>query len=179
MQAVETNGQVQSEVMEAVRLKAVARANADALPGPLAEAFCSDDIQVGKLKVRKIVPRDLAILKAIDSPLHKMTLELVKDEKERSEIQMEDEDSWDIIWQFTNPIERVKEAFAGKSLRTLSGREVGDNPEMSGCQELVIAAVMEQFRRHFQTKIKYAAEAKEGGQMPIFFQDMAGTARTA
>lgn len=168
----------QKQAEEALRQMASRRANAEPLPGPLADTFCKSGIEIGPYFVRKFVARDFVILKAIDSPLHRMILELSNENRE--DINYTDEESWDICWQFTNTVSNVKEVFAkGKeSLRKLSEVEFGDNEESAAYIQLIVAAVMEQLKRHASTMVKHAAEVKEKGEI-TFFRDTEPTPKMA
>ncbi len=144
------------------------RASADPLPGPLGQAFCEGPIEVAGVTVYPVVPRYFQALKALNSPLISMLQDVVQSGKMDTEL--EDEKAWEICWIFTHTGKQVREQIAkGKeSLSELAIETVGESSDYP--VGLVMAAVMEQIKRHMTTAIKHTADAKEEGKIS-FFQD--------
>lgn len=153
------------------------RAAAHPLPGPLAEAFCSGPIQVAGKTVYKVVPRTFQALTAVKSPLIEMIQDVVQGGKVDTEFT--DEQSWVICWIFTRPPKEVREMiFKGpEALKEAATTEVGEEWE-AACINLVMAACLEQIKRHMMTVVKFAAEAQEKGDI-TFFRDSAAAKETA
>lgn len=83
-------------------------AQAEVLPGPLAEAFDPQVVEVAGLKVRQLVHYDYVLLRRLDSPLYRRVLELGKPAEERRDVPFSDEEGYEIIVQFTRPCVEVK-----------------------------------------------------------------------
>lgn len=147
------------------------RAAAHPLPGPLADAFCSGPIQVAGKTVYKVVPRTFQALTAIKSPLIEMIQDVVQGGKVDTEFS--DEQTWAICWIFTHRPKEVRELIAKgpEVLKEVATVEVGEEWE-AACINLVMAACLEQIKRHMSTVIKFSAEAQEKGEI-TFFRDSA------
>jgi hypothetical protein len=137
-------------------------ANAEVLPGPLAEAFMPRLAMPG-LQVRPLVHFDLVILKRLDSPLLRQ-LSATK----RRKTAFSDEQGYEMVLQFTRPVQEVEallEKHGTAGFRKLAKREVGMSlgPLEVG---LLMRAVEEEFVRAFSTVVKYAGKSDgEGGEM--------------
>lgn len=164
-----TEGQLRNHGLERLAEK---RANADPLPGPLADAFTNGPIKVGKWSVRQLVAYDWTIMKAINSPLYQQMLEADKPEGEQSDTDFTDLQGYEICWQFTRPIGDVDAVFT-------KGGHVGvsiasKNAMAFECQPYEIAdiinAVTRQVTNAFATALKYKADKEKDGDT-TFFRD--------
>jgi hypothetical protein len=133
------------------------RAAATPFPGPLADAFLHDAIQVDDhLFVRRIVASDWKILQALDSPICKQMLEFQKDEKLREPVPFTDEEEWEMCWQFTHSPKECRELMAkGRAAFREAAIEYGDTLTMPQ-SKLVIGAIGRQITNSWLTCIKYA-----------------------
>ena len=144
-------------VAQNLREEANRRAAATPLPGPLADAFLKDAIQVDEnVFVRRIVASDWSLLQWMDSPLYRMFLELQKDEPLREEIKYTDEEEWEMCWQFTHsPKEcRVLREKGREVFRATCTEQIGDNVLM-GVQKAIVAAISKQVVACFGTKVGF------------------------
>ena len=132
------------------------RAAATPFPGPLAEAFLSDAIQVDDhLFVRRIVASDWKILQWLDSPIIRQMLELQKDEKLREDVQFTDEEEWEMCWQFTHSPKECRELRAkGREAFKAAAVEYGDTITMPQ-SKLIIKAIGKQIVNSYSTAVKY------------------------
>ncbi len=157
------------------------RANADPLPGPLADAFTNGPIKVGKWQVRQIVAYDWTIMKAINSPLFQQMLEADKPEGEQKETEFTEVQTYEICWQFTRSIEEVDAVFtkAGHVGVTIAAKKAIAY-QVTSPEEIadILEAVTKQVMNAFATALKYKAEKEKDGET-TFFQDSAKQQVTA
>jgi len=136
---------------------ATRRAAAEPLPGPLSQAFLSDAIDCGHgLFVRRIVASDWIVLKWLDSPLYKMTLEVQKDEAIREDINYEESEGYEMVWQFTHTPKQNRELKArGREVyRETAFEEFGDIYNIQTLSEC-IKAIGKQVVSSFETKVSF------------------------
>lgn len=149
------------------------RANSEPLPGPMADAFAAGAIKVGEHRVRKVVASDWVAFKQIKSPVLEMILDLQQGagnpEYKPSEVEFSDQQQWELAWQFIKTPKEVRKAIVDGTISALAEAEIGDVIEQPIVM-LLIAAVMEQLKRSWQTAVKYGAEAKKNGDI-TFFRD--------
>lgn len=149
------------------------RANSEPLPGPMAEAFAGGSIKVGEYRIRKVVASDWVAFKQIKSPVLEMILDLQQGagnpEYKPSEMEFSDQQQWELVWQFLKTPKEVRKAIADGTISALAESEIGDAVEQPTVM-LLIAAVMEQLKRSWQTAVKYGAEAEKSGDI-TFFRD--------
>lgn len=160
--------------------EAAKRANADPLPGPAGDAFAKNGpIEVGPHVVREVVASDWKVLKALDSPIIKMIMEMRQNPNSNVEIDVTDDEEFQIAFQFTRPPKVVREAMAkGKEAFTETAvLEIGDKID-SPTIKLIQAAVMEQIRRSWITAVSYKEKLEEKGEVR-FFQDSGKNPETA
>lgn len=152
------------------RRDAVASANADPLPGPLADAFDPEPLSVGHFTVRPYVPFDMVVLRKLESPLLKQMAELAKPEEERRPTEFDDMDEAVMIFQFITPIERVRDLVqrGARAFRAAAEQEIAFNPRINAVlQAQLVQAVTKQFLRAFSTVINYGGgESGKKGPFP-------------
>lgn len=143
------------------------RANAEVLPGPLAGAFPTEaGREVAGLRMRPLVHYDYVILRRLDSPLYRKVLELGKPESDRQEVAFEDEDGYEMVWQFTRPVKEVAGVLARgrQAVRQAAVEEIGQRLGALEVQELVRLAV-ENFVAASSTAVGYRTPSGEGGEV--------------
>jgi hypothetical protein len=156
---------------------ASSRANAEPLPGALGDAFGQDTIMVGNIPVRKIVAGDWIILKQLNSPVYKMQL---GDSSE--EIEATDEENCELVFQFINPIIKVREMlrkgrvhFTEQALQFLVDGNISEETSVK-----LVKAVTEQFNRYFAVRLKYIQDQQtEGKETVINFQEQPAQVKQA
>lgn len=150
----------------ALKIEAAKRANGDPLPGPLEAALDPESIVVGEIKVRPVVPGDWIILKKLDSPLYRLQIEEKKDD-----VTISEEESVEIIYQFTRPPKEVRQVLTqGRQyFRETALDTISDKFSISQMLE-VSRAVNEQLRRYYETIIKYG-QAEEGKKLEVNFPE--------
>ena len=153
------------------------RASADPLPGPAGDAFAiHQGIKIGSsgLVVRRVVATDWQILKALDSPILKMLLELRQNPSATVEVPITVEEEWEMAYQFIRPVAEVRATLGEgrEQFREMARSQVGDQIDES-VVGLIRLAVLEQVRRTFETALAYKQEMEKDGEV-TFFQD-AGT----
>ncbi len=149
------------------RQSCIAKAQSKALPGESRGAFLNGDINVHGKTVYRIVPRHFVVLTALDSPLLKM-MEQATEEK-KSEHDWTTEQEWEVCYVFTHEPKEVFETFKAKGadeIKRLSADEVGDWD--AAVVRFVTLAVLEQLKRHVETKVKIASELEKDGQISFF-----------
>lgn len=87
-------------------------ANAAPLPAPLAASPLPEPIRVGELTIRPFVPYDVVILRKLNSPLYRQMVELSKPDEQRTVTDFDDDEEFEIIYQFITPIEEVRAELA-------------------------------------------------------------------
>ena len=140
-----------------LREEANRRAAATPLPGPLADAFLTDAIQVSEnLFVRRVVASDWSILQWLDSPIYKMILEIQKDESLREVISYADDEEWEMVWQFTHTPKEVRALKAkGRTVfKETCADEIGDKYSLAITKKAV-EAISKQILASFDTKIGF------------------------
>lgn len=145
---------------------AAGRASATPLPGPLASAFTAGDIKAGEYSVRRIVLADWRIFDIVDSPLVRMMLELQKPEKEQEQVVTTADEDAMLCYQFTRPAREVYERLTkdGKAVVIEQAKDIflfGDGDSTT----VITNAIMEQFGRHMKTRLEYATQQKESGEI--------------
>lgn len=136
------------------------RAAATPLPGPLSDAFLTDAIDCGNgLVVRRIVASDWIILQWLDSPLYKMALEAQKDESIKEEVDYQESEGYEMIWQFTHTPKQCRELKAkGREAFTETAySEIGDAHKPQDLAK-AIQAIGKQIAASFETKVSFEAE---------------------
>ena len=140
------------------------RAAATPLPGALSEAFLADAIKVtDELYVRRIVASDWGILQWLDSPIHKLILEIQKDEKIREAVNYTDEEEWEMVWQFTHEPKEIRalKVKGREVFKETCANEIGDKYALN-VTKMAVEAISEQIIKSFETKIDYGtAESKK------------------
>ena len=145
---------------------AAGRASATPLPGPLKSAFASTDIKAGAYSVRRLVAADWKIFEIVDSPMVRMMLELQKPKEEQEDVSTTPEEDSVLCWQFTRPsrqvFEFVKTHTKEEIVKTATDEFFFEGGESS---TVVVNAIMEQFGRHMKTRLEYATQQKESGEI--------------
>lgn len=169
-----TNGDNLKEKIEAHALEqmAVRRASASPLPGPLFDAFASEHvIQVGEIKVRKIVSNDWPIFEKLQSPLIELTKEKAQNDGGAVDLTVTNEQECEMVWQFTHTPRECRELMAEgrEAFRERAVLEVGDSIDQPTVK-LIIMAIMEHLKRSWQTCLEHQAKMEQEGQV-TFFRD--------
>lgn len=166
-----------------LRIAASNRANGDPLPGALSAAFTKSAIKVGPAMVRKIVASDWIVLRALNSPIIKLVEELAQRGDDKAapppEVDITDQDEWDIAFQFTRAPSDVRKAMEGgpKEFRARAMEAIGDTLE-SATVKLIGIAVLEQIRRTWATPLQYKQDMDKEGEV-TFFLDASQETKTA
>ena len=162
----------------AVLVKAIATANVDPLPGPLASAFSPPTRNVLGMMVRKPVASDWMTFVFLGSPILKM-LALMRQQPE-GEIQVEADaaEQWEICWQFTHSREenRNLEAQGREAYRNTAIAQIGDLWDPMAVQ-LVQVAVVELLGECWKTMIQFSTDSGDDGKKNST-QDSAESRRT-
>ena len=145
------------------------RAASDPLPGPLLNAFMPGSIKVCDRWVRKFVAYDHVILKALDSPLRRMILELAKPTDMQEKVEGTEQEEWDLCYQFTHTSKECRDLLAKgvESFHKAAEGAVADEWEPETVQ-FVLAAIFTQLKRNIETANRYAAQAKEANEITFF-----------
>jgi hypothetical protein len=149
------------------------RAQVDPLPGSLLNAFMPGSIKVADRYVRKFVAYDYVTLKALDSPLLRMMLELAKPSDLQEKVDNNPEEEWDLCWQFTHTSRECRDLLAQGTdvFHKTSLNDVGEVWEPETVQ-LVLTAIFTQLRRNMDTAQRYIAQAKEANEITFFNEPM-------
>ncbi len=159
------NGEIETAIQEQGRQRilvedATRRAAATPLPGPLADAFLSDSIQITEtMSVRRVVASDWKILQWLDSPIFRTMLELQKDESIRDEVPTLPEEAWEMCWQFTHTPKQCRELMAKgrETFRNTSAEDMADKESLTIINKAV-AAIISQVIRSFDTKVDFKTD---------------------
>lgn len=146
-----------------------AQANADPLPGSLAKAFPLPEIKVGAFSVRAPVAYDWALLKKLNSPIHRQVLEMAKPDGQK-DVEFTDEEGWDICFQFTRPCREVAEVIRKGGAELL--RQQAEELFAMVLQPLevteIVKAVISQIVATWETAMSYKAESEADGKTTNF-----------
>lgn len=149
-----------AQVDSALTEEARKRAAATPLPGALSDAFLAGAIKVtDNLSIRRIVASDWAILQWLDSPIHKLILEIQKEESIREEVVYSNEEEWEMIWQFTHEPKAIRDlkSKGREAFKETCITEIGDKFELTTTKKSV-EAISAQIVKSFETKIDYGTE---------------------
>jgi len=151
------------------RVAATAQANADPLPGPLADVFGHVPQTIAGLTVRPLVHYDFVLLKKLGSPLLDQLSKVGSGDEGKSETPFTDEQGYEMIYQFTRPaklaaavLARGREVFAQAALE-----EIGMSLGPVDVAALVVA-VQREFVRAFSTAVKYGSPAPDVESGTVF-----------
>ena len=160
------------------RQACAAKAHGRPLPGASGHAFTSGPIKAGGLTVARVTPAHWAVLQSLESPLIGM-VESVKeaetgaDGTKKTSMQWAQKDQWNACYIFTQDIEAlycIMEEKGGKEIAKMARREFGMNPDVAASVNVIMAAILEQMKRHVETMVHFAAEL-EGSKEISFFQE--------
>lgn len=151
------------------RRSKIAEANAEPFPGPLADAFAGAPIKLDGFSVREFVPRDVAILKRLNSPFYRQILEALKPREKRKPTDVADADEWEVIYLFTRPCAEAEAKLnEGRAAYTQAARAAfADNPRINialyndlylVCAGRIVAA--------FRTAVAY--QSRDSGDGTVF-----------
>jgi hypothetical protein len=149
------------------RQKCIEMAQSKALPGESRGAFLNNTIKVADKIVHRIVPRHFVILTALDSPMLKMMEQVTAENKSEAEWTAQQE--WEVCYIFTHEPKEVFQIFKAKGadeIKRLAEDEVGDWD--AAVVRFVTVAVLEQLKRHVETKVKIATELEKTGDISFF-----------
>ena len=157
------------EPLPTVENMAAARALATPLPGPAALAFQPGMIEVAGHNVRKVVAYDYVFWHFTDCPVLQQILELAKPEDQRENVISNDQQEYELAWQFVNPASRLKDVMAKgrEAVAKVAFDEVGGQWNANELR-LVLLAIFEQIKRSAETGNRWAGEAKEKGEITFF-----------
>jgi len=153
-----------------LRNEAAKRANSNPLPGPAGDAFGKNGpIKVGdSFLIREVVASDWKVMAAIDSPIIRLLME-IRQNPEKPNMAITAEEEAEIAFQFTRTpkecrevIKSGKEAFREKALE-----EIADKVDAVTIS-LMVAAVIEQVKRSFNTGISYREKMEKEGEVRFF-----------
>lgn len=151
------------------RVAATAQANADPLPGPLADAFAHVPQTIAGLTVRPLVHYDFVLLKRLGSPLLEQLSKVGSGDQVKSETPFTDEQGYEMIYQFTRPaklaavvLARGREVFAQAALEEI-GMALGPVDVAA-----LVVAVQREFIRAFSTAVKYGSPAPAAEAGTVF-----------
>lgn len=156
----------------------IEKARSKALPGESRGAFLNDKIKVCDKIVHRIVPRHFVVLTALDSPLLKM-MEQATEEK-KSDADWNPQQEWEVCYLFTHEPKEVFQTFKLKGvdeIRQLAEDEVGEWD--AAVVRFVTLAVLEQLKRHIETKVKIASELERDGEISFFRERPAQAEKSA
>lgn len=150
------------------------RAQSVALPGAAADAFIRGATKVGDVIVREVEPVHIACLQAVNSPILNMVSQATEAKEKSSDADFGIKDQWYVCHIFTaNPDDLMDILDCGgeKKIKEVSKNAIYKQWNAAKIN-MVMLAIIEQFHRHVQTTVKFAAEV-EGQVDKSFFQALA------
>lgn len=152
------------------------KANSVPLPGASADAFIRGATRVGDVIVREVEPVHIACLQAVDSPILKMVSQATESKEKSSNADFGIKDQWYICHIFTaNPDDLLDILDCGGTEKIKEVSKAAINKQWNAAKiNMVMLAVIEQFHRHIQTTVKFAAQV-EGQVESSFFQALTKT----
>lgn len=141
------------------------------LPGASADAFLRGATKVGDVIVREVVPVHIACLQSVDSPILKMVSQATESKEKKSNSDFGIKDQWYICHIFTTDTDELLDILdCGGADKIKEVSKAAINKKWNAAKiNMVMLAVIEQFHRHIQTTVKFAAEV-EGQVDKSFFQ---------
>ncbi len=152
--------------------EAAKRANADPLPGSAGDAFGRFGpipIAESGISVREVVASDWKIMKAVDSPIIRLLMEIRQNPKNPT-LEITDDEQNQLALHFTRTPKELRAILAdgGKEkFFQMATDEIGD--KLSGSVvRLITATVIEQVRRSFSTAVSYREKMEKEGDVRFF-----------
>lgn len=144
-----------------------ANAAVNPLPGPLLNAFLPEPIRALGFELRPAVATDFALLQSIKSPLLAELAEQAKPEEERTSVNYQDEDLWELLYIWTRPVSVARSAYrlgGRERFRETALCETGDKLPLHVLREKkqLLAALAVNFARAFSTQLQHAPGTTEG-----------------
>ena len=163
-----------------VHAATVRAAAANPLPGPLARAFDPEPLTAAGFTARPVVAADFALLRRLDSPLFRRTLELAEYQRQIAlgklsadapapETTFSEEELAEMVYQFTRPVRegRAQLAAGRDAFREAAMQAVSDRVSPLELPKLV-AMVVDNFTAAFGTALGHTAPQSEGGETVNF-----------
>ena len=148
----------------------ISRAHADPLPGPLLDVLLPPQISALGFTLREPVASDLAILKAIASPLFTELTEMGKPADQRTPVAYADEQFWELFYLWTRPVPEARAALAkgAPAFRATALAATSDAIPFSAVAHApqIMQAMQAKFIAQFAASVGYGPPAKEGESFP-------------
>jgi hypothetical protein len=159
------------------RQASISRSLCKPLPGAARGAFLNRSITVGDKQIQRITAYIWMVIEALDSPLLKL-LELSATQKEPGKVEIKTKwkpfQIWELCYIFSLPHDELEAKFEGGAIQDFkkaAHKEVGKYWD-AALIDLAFAAIMEQFKRHVETKVKVYSEMEAKGDVTFFRESM-------
>ena len=158
----------QAKLEEAiVSAAATSRVVSDPLPGPMLDAVANQELEIktsrGVVVLRPVVVYDFTLFKKLNSPHYRTMLEQANSEFKTDELNVEDEELYEMIYQFTHTCKEVRtELKKGREqFREVATAAIADYFNMDDLQVL-LEGVATQITKGFATMTAHGVPDKEG-----------------
>jgi len=139
------------------------------LPGESRGAFLNGAINICGKSVHRIVPSDFIVLEALKSPILKMMEQATQSGEKKSEMEWTAQEEFEICYIFTTDPKEVYRTLKSKGVDEI--KRLAEETVLEWDAEIprfVTLAVIEQLKRHVETKVKIATEIQKEGEISFF-----------
>jgi uncharacterized protein (UPF0248 family) len=151
------------------RQKCTQQAMSKPLPGESRGAFLNGAINIQGKSVHRIVPSDFIVLEALKSPILKMMEQATQSGEKKSEMEWTAQEEFEICYVFTTDPKEVYRTLKSKGVDEI--KRLAEETILEWDAEIprfVTLAVIEQLKRHVETKVKIATEIQKEGEISFF-----------
>ena len=156
------------------------------LPGAAADALINGALKVNGRMVYEVVPTHIKCLQALNSPLLQMGQQAAESKDKTSNADLTEGQQWELCYIFTTPPREMRLILRGvipnSSEQSIWRNGIGKTgaaflkseaeriwSDKSAAEiNVTIAAILNQYGRHFQTTVKFAAEMEASGDVSFF-----------
>jgi predicted DNA-binding protein (UPF0278 family) len=142
------------------------RVVSDPLPGPMLNAVANQELEIitsrGKVILRPVVIYDFTIFKKINSPHYRTMLEAANKDIEETDLKIEDEELYEMIFQFTHSCKEIRAILkkGREYFREVATESIADRYSMPDL-EILLNGLAKQIQSGFATMVAHDVETKE------------------
>lgn len=139
------------------------------LPGAAADALINGALKVNGRMVYEVVPTHIKCLQALNSPLLQMGQQAAESKDKSANADLTEEQQWELCYIFTTPPRELRKTLKERGVSILRSQAEDFWADKNAAEiNVTIAAILNQYGRHFQTTVKFAAEMEASGDVSFF-----------
>lgn len=154
------------------RQACIEKAMAKPLPGAAEDAFLNGGIKVAGRTIWEVMPVHLKCLQALKSPMLLMVESATSSKDKKSDAEFDESEERELCYIFTEKPEVLEDTPKGERVELIKSKAKEIFGKCLAAEiNMTVVAIMEQFNRHIQTSVKFAAEIERSGDVR-FFRDL-------